>query len=48
MKNKTYKHHKTIIRNIPNKRLPKKNSPTNVKGKKIATMNKEYIVILQK
>jgi site-specific DNA-methyltransferase (cytosine-N4-specific) len=43
-----YKHHKTIIRNIPNKRMPSKNSPTNVVGKLESTMNEEYIVILQK
>ncbi|SCG86934.1 Modification methylase MvaI (plasmid) [Methanobacterium congolense] len=43
-----YKHHKTIIRNIPSKRLPKRNSPTNVKGKTLSTMNHEYIVILEK
>ncbi|WP_292368985.1 DNA methyltransferase [Methanoregula sp. UBA64] len=43
-----YKHHKTIIRNIPNKRMPSKNSPTNVVGKLESTMNEEYIVILEK
>jgi len=43
-----YEHHKTIIRNIPNKRMPKKNSPTNVKGALKSTMNEEYIVILEK
>lgn len=32
-------------RNIPNKRMPSKNSPTNVKGKTITTMNKENIVV---
>lgn len=43
-----FKHIETIIRNIPNKRMPSKNSPTNVKGKKAATMKNEYIVICQK
>ncbi len=43
-----YKHHKTIVRNIPNKRMPKKNSPTNVKGILESTMNTENIVILEK
>jgi len=43
-----YEHHKTIIRNIPSKRMPKKNSPTNVKGALKSTMNEEYIVILEK
>jgi DNA modification methylase len=43
-----YKHHETIIRNIPNKKMPKKNSPTNVKGALESTMNHEYIVVLEK
>lgn len=46
--NNEYKHHNTIIRNIPLKRMPKKNSPTNVKGALKSTMNEEYIVILEK
>ncbi len=46
--NNNYEHHNTIIRNIPNKRMPKKNSPTNVKGILESTMNNEYIVILEK
>ncbi|MDI6758667.1 MAG: transcriptional repressor LexA [Candidatus Omnitrophota bacterium] len=37
-----------IVRNIPNKRMPLKNSPTNVSGKLEETMQKESIVILQK
>jgi hypothetical protein len=44
----TYDHIQTIIRNIPNKRMPSKNSPTNVIGKLESTMNEEYIVILKK
>lgn len=48
LKNKNYKHIETIIRNIPSKRMPKANSPTNKKGKKVHTMNHEYIVIIQK
>jgi DNA modification methylase len=43
-----YDHIQTIIRNIPNKRMPSKNSPTNVTGILESTMNEEYIVILQK
>ncbi|KOY76036.1 Modification methylase MvaI [Apilactobacillus kunkeei] len=35
-------------RNIPNKRLPSKNSPTNKKGKLTSTMNKENIVMYKK
>ncbi len=41
-------HVETIIRNIPNKRMPLKNSPTNVSGIKSSTMKNEYIVICQK
>jgi len=37
-----------IVRNIPNKTMPLRNSPTNVKGLLEDTMHKEYIVILQK
>ncbi len=43
-----FKHVETIIRKIPNKRMPLKNSPTNEKGKKESTMNFEYIVVMQK
>ena len=34
-----------FTRNIPNKRMPSKNSPTNQKGKKLSTMEQENIVI---
>ncbi len=43
-----YKHIKTITRQIPNKRMPKKNSPTNKIGKLETTMNYEYIVVMKK
>lgn len=43
-----FKHIETIIRNIPNKRMPSENSPTNVRGRKATTMKNEYIVICQK
>ena len=43
-----YKHHNTFIRNIPNKRMPTKNSPTNKSGNHAVTMNEEWIVILEK
>ncbi|MDX1904020.1 MAG: hypothetical protein SFU27_07665 [Thermonemataceae bacterium] len=46
--NQGFSHIETIIRNIPNKRMPSKNSPTNVTGKKDETMNNEYIVIMRK
>lgn len=37
-----------LYRNIPNKRMPLKNSPTNVQGKTGFTMQKESIVLLKK
>ncbi len=42
------KHIKTIVREIPNKRMPKRNSPTNETGKTASTMNNEFIVVCQK
>lgn len=41
-------HIDTIIRNIPNKRMPLKNSPSNIPGLTSQTMKNEYIVIMQK
>lgn len=43
-----FKHIKTIIREIPNKRMPKRNSPSNKAGLTDTTMNHEYVVILRK
>ncbi len=43
-----YKHHNTFIRNIPHKRMPKLNSPTNKSGNHAVTMNEEWIVIIEK
>lgn len=43
-----FKHELTIVREIPNKRMPSKNSPTNKPGEKVTTMTNEYIVILTK
>jgi len=43
-----YTHLKTIVRQIPSKRLPRKSSPSNIKGDAVSTMNFEYIVILKK
>lgn len=37
-----------FTRTIPNKRMPKENSPTNEVGAKVATMNGEQIFILRK
>lgn len=45
---KDYKHHNTFIRNIPHKRMPKLNSPTNISGNHAVTMNEEWIIILEK
>ena len=42
------KHVVTYERVISNKRMPKLNSPTNEVGKKMSTMNQEYIVVCQK
>ncbi len=43
-----FSHIKTIIREIPNKRMPKRNSPTNIVGLTDTTMNFEFIVIMKK
>ena len=41
-------HKATMVRNIPNKRMPKKNSPSNIAGVTSTTMLKENIVICQR
>lgn len=46
--NNGFKHDTTIVREIPSKRMPSKNSPTNETGVKSATMTNEYIVIMHK
>lgn len=43
-----FKHVKTIIRKIPNKRMPSKNSPTNKVGILSPTMTNEFIVIMER
>lgn len=43
-----FKHEITIVREIPGKRMPSKNSPTNKPGETCDTMSNEYIVILTK
>ncbi|MEA3496739.1 MAG: class I SAM-dependent methyltransferase [Bacteroidota bacterium] len=45
---KGFSHLKTIVREIPNKRMPKENSPSNKVGVKLKTMSNEYIVIMEK
>ena len=46
--NNGFKHLETIIRNIPNKRMPSQNSPSNIPGQKSTTMKNEFIVICEK
>ncbi len=43
-----FSHKETIVRNIPNKRMPIKNSPSNVAGQTATTMHEENIVICQR
>ncbi|MDE0313538.1 MAG: DNA methyltransferase [Candidatus Poribacteria bacterium] len=43
-----FSHKETIVRNIPNKRMPLKNSPSNVPGQTSTTMHEENIVICQR
>ncbi len=43
-----FSHFNTFIRTIPNKRMPSRNSPTNIAGKTEETMSKEYIVVMKK
>lgn len=43
-----FRHEITLVREIPNKRMPSKTSPSNEKGKKVSTMVNEYIVIMRK
>jgi tRNA G10 N-methylase Trm11 len=47
-KRNDFTHIETIIRNIPNKRMPSKNSPSNIVGETAPTMKNEFIVICQK
>lgn len=43
-----YKHITTHVRDILNKRMPSKASPSNETGEQIPTMMKEYIVVMKK
>lgn len=43
-----FTHKETIVRNIPNKRMPLSNSPSNVAGKTDTTMREECIVVCQR
>ncbi len=46
--NMGFEHINTFTRNIPNKRMPLKNSPTNIKGIMDNTMTKEFVIVMQK
>lgn len=43
-----FEHKVTFMRSIPNKRMPKRNSPSNVPGETATTMHEEYIVVCQR
>lgn len=43
-----FAHQVTLVREIPNKRMPSKTSPSNVAGEQVATMSHEFIVIMRK
>jgi len=43
-----FTHVETIIRDIPNKRMPSRNSPSNVTGEQDNTMCNEFIVVMRK
>ena len=43
-----FSHTESIVRNIPNKRMPRKNSPSNVAGETDVTMHEENIVVCQR
>ncbi|MBC8485197.1 MAG: DNA methyltransferase, partial [Bacteroidetes bacterium] len=42
-----FKHIDTFSREIPNKRMPLRNSPSNIKGKTESTMVNEYIIVMK-
>ena len=43
-----FSHKETIVRNIPNKRMPLVNSPSNIAGRTDSTMREECIVVCQR
>ena len=43
-----FAHIATYIRNIPNKRMPSRNSPSNISGETSPTMTNEFIVVCKK
>lgn len=44
----SFKHINTFHRTIPNKRMPLRNSPSNIVGATENTMNREFIIVLKK
>ncbi len=46
--NNGLRHIETITRNIPHKRMPSKNSPSNISGQTETTMKNEFIIICEK
>ena len=43
-----FSHQETIVRNIPNKRMPKKNSPSYIAGETDVTMHEENIIVCRR
>lgn len=43
-----FHHVQTFTRQIPNKRMPSQNSPSNIRGVRDTTMTKEFIVVMQR
>ena len=43
-----FAHKHTIVRSIPNKRMPAKNSPSNITGDTALTMHRENVVVCQR
>ncbi len=43
-----FDHIKTFVREISNKRMPDKNSPSNIPGRKSDTMKYEFVVVVRR
>ena len=43
-----FEYQETYVREIPNKRMPSRNSPSNISGKTSSTMVHEFIVVCKK
>lgn len=44
----SFRHVDTHVRNIPNKRMPSRNSPSNITGEQDTTMINEHVVVMKK